>query len=223
MKTNQRLDKDAYYLNIARDVAKRSTCLRSCYGAVIVKNDEIIATGYNGAPRGRINCIDCGFCLRTELNLSRGERYELCRSVHAEANAIISADRQRMIGSTLYLSGFDPYSGEIIYQMECCAMCKRLIINAGIERVVYDAELSHPHGIRHIDVNSWVLIDDKIPSKNDMTKKLFETKKDQNVIFDIADDILNIDIITDIEMSDFVDYIYATGNIEGISKFYNEL
>ena len=89
-----RIDKENYYLDIAETVLERSTCLRRCYGAIIVKNDEIISTGYNGAPRGRANCVDLGYCSREAMQVPRGERYELCRSVHAEANAIISAQRR---------------------------------------------------------------------------------------------------------------------------------
>ena len=99
-----RRDKINYYLDIAETVAERSTCLRRCYGAIIVNNDEIISTGYNGAPRGRKNCIDLGRCIREELKIPSGERYELCRSVHAEQNCIISASRRDMLGATLYLA-----------------------------------------------------------------------------------------------------------------------
>lgn len=123
-----------YYLSIADTVSQRSTCLRRQYGAVIVQDDEIIATGYNGAPRGRRNCIDCGECERERLHIPHGERYELCRSVHAEANAIISASRKDMIGSTIYLAGRE--NGERLHDAESCEMCKRLIINAGIAKVV---------------------------------------------------------------------------------------
>lgn len=133
-----RINKDQYYLNIAKEVARRGTCLRRNYGAVIVKNDEIISTGYTGAPRGSENCCDIGTCKREELNIPSGERYELCRSVHAEANAIISASRKEMIGSTLYLVGIDAKTGEIVSgdQADCCKMCRRLVINAGISEVV---------------------------------------------------------------------------------------
>ena len=119
------------------DVAReRSTCLRRTYGAVIVKNDTIVSTGYSGAPRGRANCIDLGYCMRQKLNIPRGERYEFCRSVHAEQNAIIAASREQMLGSTLYLCGREVDTGEIIKDANCCTMCKRMIINAGIEKVV---------------------------------------------------------------------------------------
>ncbi len=127
--------KDMYYLNIAKEVARRSTCLRRWYGAVIVKNDQIISTGYAGAARGAVNCIDLGVCPRQQANIPRGERYELCRSVHAEMNAIIHAARNDMIDSTLYLSGSDAQDGTIVKDARPCRICARLIINAGIKIV----------------------------------------------------------------------------------------
>lgn len=132
----KRRDKENYYLDIAQTVVERGTCLRRNFGAIIVKHDQIIATGYTGAPRGRHNCSDLGYCLREKLNIPRGERYELCRSVHAEANAIINAARKDMIGSTLYLVGVDARTGELVPDANSCSMCKRLIINAGISRLV---------------------------------------------------------------------------------------
>ena len=117
-----RISKENYYLDIAEIVLERATCLRRVYGAIIVKNDEIIATGYNGAPRGRANCVDMGYCSREALRVPRGERYELCRSVHAEANAIISAVRRDMVGGTLHLAGKDPVTGEILSDATSCAM-----------------------------------------------------------------------------------------------------
>ena len=132
----QRISKENYYLNIAQTVLERATCLRRVYGAIIVKNDEIISTGYNGAPRGRRNCVDMGYCTRERLQVPRGERYELCRSVHAEANAIISAARRDMMGATLYLVGRDTATGGYYPETTPCAMCRRLIINAGIAQVV---------------------------------------------------------------------------------------
>lgn len=132
----ERVDKINYYLNIAETVAQRGTCLRNNYGSVIVKNDEIIATGYTGAPRGRKNCIDLGYCRRKEHNMPSGAGYELCRSVHSEQNAIISSNRKDMIGSTLYLVGVNKRNGEYITDNEPCTLCKRMIINAGIEKVV---------------------------------------------------------------------------------------
>ena len=110
----KRVDKVNYYLNIADAVLERSTCLRRHYGAIIVRNDEIVSTGYNGAPRGRKNCVDLGRCTREELQVPSGQRYELCRSVHAEANAIISAARSDTLGATLYLSGRDAKTGQLL-------------------------------------------------------------------------------------------------------------
>jgi dCMP deaminase len=135
MNRMERITKRDYYLSIAAEVAKRSTCLRRQYGAVIVKNDEIIATGYNGAPRGDENCCDVGSCWRDRHNIPHGEQYEKCVAVHAEANAIISASRNEMIGSTLYLYGFEGFD-KPIDNPEPCIMCNRLIKNAGIEHVI---------------------------------------------------------------------------------------
>ena len=131
-----RKSKHNYYLDIAQTVSEQSTCLRRKFGAVIVKNDTIISTGYNGAPRARKNCSDICRCIREELNIPRGERYELCRSVHAEANAIIAAARENMLGSTLYMCCTDPETKNIVGSICSCAMCKRLIINAGIDYVI---------------------------------------------------------------------------------------
>ena len=131
-----RIDKENYYLDIAETVLERSTCLRRRYGAIIVQHDEIVSTGYNGAPRGRKNCMDLGYCTREALNIPSGQRYELCRSVHAEANAIISAARSEVLGATLYMVCKDPKTGELIPGSTSCSMCRRLIINAGIQRVV---------------------------------------------------------------------------------------
>ena len=132
----ERRDKINYYLDLAEVVAQRSTCLRRRYGAVIVQNDEVISTGYVGAPRGRKNCTDMNFCIRSKMNVPRGERYELCRSVHAEANAIISSSRNKMLGSTLYLVGIECDTGEYVENANSCSMCKRMIINAGIAHVI---------------------------------------------------------------------------------------
>ena len=154
-----RIEKTNYYLDIAEVVAARCTCLRRHYGAVIVKNDEIISTGYVGAPRGRANCIDLGFCRREKLGIARGERYELCRSVHAEANAIISASRRDMMDGTLYLVGKEARTGEYVKDANSCAMCKRMIINAGISRVVIRDDKDN---WREIDVSEWVENDDSM-------------------------------------------------------------
>ncbi|MDR0917006.1 MAG: cytidine deaminase [Oscillospiraceae bacterium] len=153
-----RRDKDNYYLDIAETVLERSTCLRRRYGAIIVHNDEIVATGYNGAPRGRRNCLDLGVCTRENLNIPNGERYELCRSVHAEMNAIISAARRDTLGATLYLAGRDAKTNEII-DAASCSMCRRVIINAGITRVIArttDGEFNMTH------VRDWVYDDDSL-------------------------------------------------------------
>ncbi|MEA4942326.1 hypothetical protein SDC9_90610 [bioreactor metagenome] len=131
-----RISKENYYLDIAQTVLERATCLRRVYGAIIVNNDEIISTGYNGAPRGRKNCVDMGYCTREMAKVPRGERYELCRSVHAEANAIISAARRDMVGGTLYLVGRDAQTGELLGDATSCSMCRRQVINAGLEKVV---------------------------------------------------------------------------------------
>lgn len=132
----KRVSEDQYYLNIAREVAGRATCLRRKFGAVIVKSKQIVSTGYCGAPRGTVNCSDVGFCLRNELGAKPGEHYEWCRSVHGEANAIIHASRFDTMGSVLYLVGLDAATNEFVADAEPCRMCKRLIINAGIESVI---------------------------------------------------------------------------------------
>ena len=156
------VSKENYYLDIAETVIERATCLRRCYGAIIVKNDEIISTGYNGAPRGRKNCVDLGCCTRESMNVPHGERYELCRSVHAEANAIISAARRDMAGGTLYLAGKDAAAGTILYDAQSCAMCRRMIINAGLKNVV---TRTGPGQFRVVDVQEWVEEDDSLPEK----------------------------------------------------------
>ncbi len=154
-----RVDKINYYLDIAQTVAERGTCLRRNFGAIIVKDDAIIATGYNGAPRGRANCSDVGGCTREKLNIPRGQRYELCRSVHAEANCIISAPRSEMLGSSLFLAGLDAASGELSSDVEPCSMCKRLIINAGIETVYVR---NSPTEYKVFPVNDWIENDESL-------------------------------------------------------------
>ncbi len=158
----KRVDKDNYYLDIAETVIERGTCLRRNFGAIIVKNDEIVSTGYTGAPRGRKNCSDLGFCTREQLQIPRGERYELCRSVHAEANCIISAARRDTLGATLYLAGRDAKTGALVSDACCCAMCKRMVINAGIERVVVR---NTPTDFTGIDVSDWVENDDSLSGR----------------------------------------------------------
>ena len=155
----KRISKHNYYLDIAQTVSERSTCLRKRYGAIIVKNDVIISTGYNGAPRGRKNCSDLGRCIREELGVPSGERYELCRSVHSEANAIIAAARENMLGASLYMSCTSPKDGSIISGTNSCMMCKRLIINAGIEKVyIRDTEDT----FRVISTEDWIENDDSL-------------------------------------------------------------
>ena len=151
-----RIDKQNYYLDIAATVLERSTCMRRCYGAIIVQNDEIVSSGYNGAPRGRKNCGDLGYCAREAMNIPSGQRYELCRSVHAEANAIISAPRREVLGATLYMA-----TGELVPGSTSCSMCRRLIINAGIARVVIRDTAAE---YRVVDVEKeWIEDDDSIP------------------------------------------------------------
>ena len=155
----ERIEKNNHHLDIAETVLERATCLRAKYGALIVRNDEIISTGYNGAPRGRRNCIDLDYCAREELKVPSGERYELCRSVHAEMNAIISAARSECIGGTIYLAGKSVKTGEYLENPRPCAMCTRMIINAGLSKVIirrtktaYDV----------IDVQEWIEHDDSV-------------------------------------------------------------
>ena len=158
----ERVSKENYYLDIAQTVIERATCLRRCYGAIIVKNDEIISTGYNGAPRGRKNCVDMGYCTREAMKVPRGQRYELCRSVHAEANAIISAARRDMVGGTLYLVGKDAATGALLGDATSCSRCRRLIINAGLEKVVIRTS---PTEYQVVRVQDWVEEDDSLPDR----------------------------------------------------------
>lgn len=131
-----RQSKEQYYMDIAKAVSQRSTCLRKHWGCVIVKNDEIISTGYNGAPRGRKNCVDVGSCYRIDHNIKRGTNYETCRSVHAEQNAIISACRKDMLYSTMYVYGYDMETHDIVKNAAQCTLCRRMTINAGIDEVI---------------------------------------------------------------------------------------
>lgn len=158
----ERVSKTNYYLDIAQTVSERSTCLRKHYGAIIVKNDSIISTGYNGAPRGRANCNDLGSCFRDSLNIPRGERYELCRAVHAEANAIIAASRENMLGADLYMTCTDPKTGGIVSGVCSCMMCKRLVINAGIARLIV-RESSTEYTV--YTVTDWLSDDDSLSGK----------------------------------------------------------
>jgi dCMP deaminase len=162
---SKRPEKTEYYLNIAREVCKRSTCLRRRFGAVILKDDQIISTGYVGAPRGAPNCIDIGRCPREEANIPPGERYELCRSVHAEANAIINAARAgvSVIGGTLYLYGENVKDGSIA-EAKPCKMCKRMIINSGIKQVV----VKTPEGKKSYSIEDWVVNDKGLFGQHDL-------------------------------------------------------
>lgn len=155
----ERISKENYYLDIAETVLERATCLRRIYGAIIVTNDEIISTGYNGAPRGRANCSELGYCSREALQVPRGQRYELCRSVHAEANAIISASRRDMAGGTLYLVGRDAQTGELLGDATSCAMCRRMVINAGLARVVIRRTKTE---FDVVMVSDWIVEDDTV-------------------------------------------------------------
>lgn len=159
-----RIDKTNYYLNVAKTVADRSTCLRKKVGCIIVNNDEIIATGYNGAPRGRKNCIDLGFCTKKKLFPDlRHAGYDACRSVHAEQNAIISARRKDMIGGTLYLVVYRVDTGEFEPGANSCQMCKKLIINAVISKVIVRGQNDTEYD--EINVEDWIEQDDLLDGK----------------------------------------------------------
>ena len=130
----ERPSKVKYYLDIAAAVAARSTCIRRQYGAVIVKNDTVVSTGYNGTARGLINCCDLNECYREAHNIPHGQQYEKCKAVHAEANAIINASREEMCGAILFLAGFE--NGERMKNPTPCEMCSRMITNSGIRKVI---------------------------------------------------------------------------------------
>lgn len=158
-----RVDKINYYLDIAETVLERGTCLRKNYGCIIVKNDEIISTGYSGAPRGRENCIDLGYCMKKKIypDLRHGG-YDACRSVHAEQNAIISAARKDMIGATMYLVGKRRDTNEYEEGSMCCQMCRKLIINSGIKEVI--VRNTKTDCIK-INVDEWIEQDDLLLGK----------------------------------------------------------
>ncbi len=160
---NNRIDKTNYYLNIAKSVAERSTCLRKKVGCVIVNNDEIISTGYNGAPRERKNCIDIGYCTKKKhFPEIRHGGYDACRSVHAEQNAIISASRKDMMGGTLYLVLYRVETGEYDPGANSCQMCRKLIINSGIKEVIVRTSETE---YLEVDVNDWISSDDLLEGK----------------------------------------------------------
>jgi len=163
----ERPSKIEYYLNIAREVAKRSTCLCFHAGAIIVKDDQIVATGYNGAPRKTLDCIERGNCLRRKLGIPSGQRYELCRSVHAEQNAIINAARAgvSLLGGDMYIYGYKIYGGKKEVGVFPCFICKKMIINAGLNKVICITKEGKP---KVYEVKKWVeewrekdMIDDK--------------------------------------------------------------
>lgn len=160
----KRIDKINYYLDIAETVSERGTCLRKNYGCIIVKNDEIISTGYSGAPRGRKNCIDLGYCCKKKQypDLRHGG-YDACRSVHAEQNAMLSASRKDMLGATMYLVGKRMDTKEYEKGAMCCQMCRKLIINSGIEKVI--VRLGNPLEYIQINVQDWIDKDDLLEGK----------------------------------------------------------
>lgn len=154
---HERISKAEYYLKIAESVSLRGTCLRRKFGAIIVKDDRIVSTGYVGAPRGRINCCDRNVCYRMENNIPSGQRYELCRSVHAEMNAIIQASPEEMNDATLYLVGIEN-DGKYT-NADCCSMCKRAIINSGISTVV---ARQSDGSFKTINIEEWINNDDSL-------------------------------------------------------------
>lgn len=165
MKDGIRVDKINYYLDIAEAVSGRGTCLRKNFGCIIVKNDEIISTGYTGAPRGRVNCIDLGYCTKKEKfpNIHHGG-YDACRSVHAEQNAMLSAPRKDMIGATMYLVGKRVDTGEYEPGANSCQMCRKMIINAGIKEVIIRGATKNEYLV--VDVEDWVKNDDLLEGRN---------------------------------------------------------
>lgn len=162
---NVRIDKINYYLDIAEAVSKRGTCLRKNFGCIIVKNDEIIATGYTGAPRGRKNCIDLGYCTKKEkFPEIRHGGYDACRSVHAEQNAMLSASRKDMIGSTMYLVGKRVDTGVYEPGANSCQMCRKMIINAGIKEVIIRGINNKEYLV--VNVEDWINNDDLLEGKD---------------------------------------------------------
>lgn len=151
------IDKINYYLDIAETVSERSTCLRRQWGCIIVNNDQLISSGYNGSPRGYENCNSKGECIRDKLNIPRGTKYELCYSVHSEQNAIINASREQMIGSDLYLVGKDVKTGEYVSNSQPCSLCKKMIINSGVKNVYIRDDKNN---FRKIEVDTWLHTDD---------------------------------------------------------------
>lgn len=174
MQKPTRPNKVNYYMDIAKTVAQRSTCYRAKIGALILNQDQIIATGYVGAPRGTRDCLERGNCLREELHIPHGQRYEMCRSVHAEQNAIINAARAgvTLIGGDMYIYGERPENGELMSAIPCY-FCKRMIINAGLSRVF--SQMSDG-SIKEFSVAEW--IDDW--QKNDIVDDKYKYGSDDN-------------------------------------------
>lgn len=151
-----RISKNEYYMNIAKEVSSRSTCFRARHGVVVVKEDQIICTGYVGAPRKTKDCLERNNCLRDELSIPSGQRYEMCRSVHAEQNAIINAARSgvSLLGGTIFLYSekLDPNGNSTIIEALPCFICKKMIINAGLEKLVSNT----PNGLKVYEISDWV-------------------------------------------------------------------
>lgn len=153
-----------HYLDIAQEACHKSTCLRANYGAVIVKDGEIISIGYNDAPTGRQSCTELNYCRRKQLNIPRGERYEMCRSVHAEVNAILSASKEMLEDASLFLVGINPETGDLIENADCCSICKRIIINSGIKEVFIRTkkpEVQKPI-VLYVSVKQWITNDETL-------------------------------------------------------------
>lgn len=173
----ERIGKDFYYLEMARTALERSTCILRNYGVVIVKDDVIVSTGYNGAPRGRVNCCDRKICFRKEHNIARGTQYEKCRSLHAEWNALIAASRDELKDATMYIYGREADTGECVKNIDCCTICRRMIINAGINRVVFaDSERgvgsNHvPYRAKTVMVQEWIDNDDSLDAEGEYTRR----------------------------------------------------
>jgi len=160
-----RLTKDFHYLEIAKTVSWRSTCLSKQFGAVIVKDDRIISTGYNGSPSKCVNCCDIGICRRlTDSEYKRGTNYNLCYSIHAEQNAMLAVSRDQMLGATMYLYGYDMVTKDVVKNANACAICKRLLLNSGIDilivadpdtGIVSEASEDFPYRAKIIRINDW--------------------------------------------------------------------
>lgn len=156
-KGKERVSKTDTYLNCAEVFAYRSTCIKRKYGAVIVKNDVVISTGYNGSPRKKENCCDIGKCPRIAMNLHQGEGYAMYKAVHAEANALLNCSREQTVGADLYLTGVNPEDSSI-HIAKPCPLCARMIIQAGIKNV-YLRQSENPNDYKtiHADELQWFI------------------------------------------------------------------